>query len=104
MIENENVLSDNNDVVMVAPEGIVYQVAPALSTWCDYWKSIADLHGMEINDVPLRNLINKINYNMYITKSMINEAKEVVEIQRRLFMGTDHNTISRKAIELQMTL
>lgn len=104
MIENESVLESGGDIVMFAQSGEVYQVAPALNTWCDYWQEIAKVHDESMNDIALRILINKINHNMPVTKSLIREAKEVVDKQRAYFMKTDHNTISRKAIELQMTL
>lgn len=104
MIENDGVLEANGDVVMYSQTGELYQVAPALNTWCDYWQTIAALYGNEIKDIPLRNLINKINHSMPVKRSLIAEAKEVIEMQRKLFMNTDHNVISQKAIEMKMAL
>jgi hypothetical protein len=104
MIENGNVLDENGYMVMQSVDKEIYQVAPALNAWCDYWQDIAKMKGFEINDHALRALINKINYEMKITKSLVNEAKEIVEQQRKLFMTTSHNVISSTAITHQIAL
>lgn len=104
MIENQNVLEAHGDVVMYSANKEIYQVAPALNAWCDYWQDISKMHNKSLNDAPLRTLINKINHNMQVTVAQIKQAKEVVDLQRNLFMGTDHNTISKVAIQHQIAL
>jgi hypothetical protein len=94
MINNANVTADGADVVMREPNGEVYQVAPALNTFCDYWQSIASMHNVSFDDAPLRTLINKINHDMPLTQSLINQAKAVVEKQRALFMRTPNRVLN----------
>lgn len=104
MLENGEVLEAQGNVVMYSMEGELYQVAPALETWCDYWQKIADINNITLDDAPLRTLINKVNCNIQITLDMVKKAKSVVHIQRQLFMATDHNVISQVAIAHQASL
>lgn len=104
MIENESVLSANGDVFMITTENEAYMVAPALSALCDYWQDLASKRGITFDDNALRLLINKINHDMPITQSLIEQAKRVINIQRSLFMTTAHNLISQLAIQHQIAL
>lgn len=104
MIEHESVIDSNGDVAMQSLSGEVYQVAPALGAWCDYWQDLASKRGISFDDAPLRVLINKINHYMVITESLILKAKNVIEMQRKLHMSTDHNLISSLAIQHQIAL
>ncbi len=102
MIEHENVLQEGSDIVMRHKTGENYQVAPTLNTWCDYWQSIAKMHSISFDDAPLRTLINKINYQMPISESLILKAKAVVEKQRALYMRTPNpalNLVSNNYLE-----
>ena len=104
MIDNGTVLDAKGDVVMIAAGGEVYQVAPALLAWCDYWQDLGKQRGVSFDDSALRTIINKINHGMRIKRSLINDAKAAIEIQRKLFMTTDHNTISSVAIKHQIAI
>lgn len=104
MIEHESVLDSNGDLVMINNEKEAYHVAPALNAWCDYWVDLANKRGIALKDNPLRLLVNKINHNMPITQNLINQAKNVIDIQRGLFMTTDHNLISSLAIQHQIAI
>jgi hypothetical protein len=104
MIDNGTVLDAKGDVVMYSANGELYQVAPALLAWCDYWQDLASKRGVSFDDSALRTIVNKINHGMSIKRSLINDAKADIEIQRKLFLYSDDRLITALAIKHQSAI
>jgi hypothetical protein len=104
MIDNGTVLDAKGDVVMYSANGELYQVAPALLAWCDYWQDLSRKRGVSFDDSALRTIVNKINHGMSIKRSLINDAKAAIEIQRKLFLYSDDRLITALAIKHQSAI
>lgn len=85
-------------IVSITIEGEMYCVLTALVGWCDCFADIANaMHDSSYNDAPLRSMMAKLNADMPITMKLVQEAKAVVNAQRRLYMLAPHGIINAVA-------
>lgn len=85
-------------IVSTSMEGEMYCVLTALEGWCDCFSGIARaMNDASYNDAPLRSMMAKLNANMPLTMKLVQEAKSVVESQRKLYMLAPHGIINSVA-------
>lgn len=64
-----------------------YCVLSAFEGWNECFQQIANALGdSAYSDVPLRSLLAKLKHDMPVTRGQVAKAKEVVELQRKLYM------------------
>ena len=76
-----------------------YCVLTALDGWCDFFAELAaTMNEASYNDKPLRSLISKMRLDQPSSAALFNQAKAVVDAQRKLYMLAPDNMISGVAI------
>lgn len=97
-VERDAVDVAQGKIVSITVEGEMYCVLTALEGWCDCFADIAKaMHKTDYNDAPLRSMMAKLNHDMPLTMKLVQEAKAVVDAQRRLYMLAPHGIINNVA-------
>lgn len=104
-VERDAVDVAQGRIVSITVEGEMYCVLTALVGWCDCFADIAKAMGdTNYNDAPLRSMMAKLNADMPITMKLVQEAKAVINAQRRLYMLAPHgiiNAVANRLLEAQ---
>jgi hypothetical protein len=97
-VESDAVDVAQGRIVSITIEGEMYCVLTALDGWCDCFAGIARaMKDTNYNDAPLRSMMAKLNADMPLTMKLVQEAKAVVEAQRKLYMLAPHGIINNVA-------
>lgn len=97
-VERDAVDVAQGRIVSITIEGEMYCVLTALQGWCECFAAIAKAMGDKAySDSPLRSMMAKLNADMPITMKLVQEAKAVVNAQRRLYMLAPHGIINAVA-------
>ena len=91
-------------IIMTSMDGETYRVVPALEGWIECWRALAKKGGVEYDDGPLVRLKNRLDSGMTLTMDAIEKAKEVVDLQRRMFFAAPARVISSEAITQQIKI
>jgi hypothetical protein len=85
-------------IVSITVEGEMYCVLTALDGWCECFADIAKaMNATDYNDAPLRSMMAKLNADMPLTLKLVQQAKAVVDAQRKLYMLAPHGVINNVA-------
>jgi hypothetical protein len=84
-------------IVQTTTEKENYCVLTALDGWCDCFAQIAAKIQFDYNDKPLRALISKLRLDQAINADLFNQAKNVVDTQRKIYMLAPHKIINQVA-------
>jgi len=97
-VESDAVDVAQGRIVSTSMEGEMYCVLTALEGWCDCFNGIANaMKDASYNDAALRSMMAKLNADMPLTMKLVQEAKAVVEAQRKLYMLAPHGIINSVA-------
>jgi hypothetical protein len=107
-VENDSVSIADDDasgkevIVMRTPDKELYQVLPAMQSWCEFYRELAKEQNIIYNDTPMIDMMTKLESDMLLTKQLINSVKAVVDSQRSIYMKTPNliiNKISTRVME-----
>ena len=90
--------------VMTALDGESYCIVAALEGWILNFATMAKRAGVDYDDRPMVQLKNKLASGMMLTKSDIEQARKVVDVQLRLYQSLPSETISSVAVTTQIKL
>jgi len=97
-VERDAVDVAQGRIVSITVEGEMYCVLTALEGWCECFAGIAKaMNATDYNDAPLRSMMAKLNADMPLTLKLVQQAKAVVDAQRKLYMLAPHGVINRVA-------
>lgn len=97
-VERDAVDVAQGRIVSITVEGEMYCVLTALEGWCECFAAIAKAMGdAGYSDAALRSMMAKLNADMPITMKLVQQAKAVVNAQRRLYMLAPHGIINAVA-------
>ncbi len=97
-VESDAVDVAQGRIVSITLEGEMYCVLTALEGWCDCFAGIAKaMKATDYNDSPLRSMMAKLHADMPLTMNLVQQAKAVVEAQRKLYMRAPHGIINSVA-------
>lgn len=97
-VERDAVDVAQGRIVSITIEGEMYCVLTALEGWCECFADIARaMNATDYNDAPLRSMMAKLHADMPLTMKLVQQAKAVVDAQRRLYMLAPHGVINRVA-------
>lgn len=91
-------------IVMTTMEGETYRVIPAMEGWLEYWRTLAGKAGIDYDDGALLRLKNRLENGMPLTQEAIAQAREVVDLQRRMFFSIPASIISSLATTQQIKM
>ncbi len=97
-VERDAVDVAQGRIVSITVEGEMYCVLTALEGWCECFATIAKaMNDTNYSDAALRSMMAKLNADMPITMKLVQDAKAVVNAQRRLYMLAPHGIINAVA-------
>lgn len=89
---------------VMTTKGVTYDVLSALEGWMEYWRMLADKHGIAYDDEPMRVVARRLENAMPLTPSHIEGFKRVVSAQRAMFRSIPRREISSQATTVQIKL
>ena len=89
---------------VMTTKGVTYDVLSALEGWMEYWRMLADKHGVAYDDQPMHAVARRLENVMPLTQSLIDGFKRVVAAQRAMFRSIPRQDISSQATTVQIKL
>lgn len=98
---DDNTGEESWRIVQTTLERETYCVLAALDGWCMCFAEIAKaMQANEFDDAPLRKMMSKLRLEQPFSQQLLQQAKTVVNAQRRLYMLAPHGIINRVANSL----
>jgi len=89
---------------VMTTKGVTYDVLSALEGWMEYWRMLAEKHGIDYDDQPMHTVARRLENGMPLTPTLIDGFKRVVEQQRAMFRSIPRHVISSQATTTQIKL
>ena len=85
----------NGLIVMKSLDKVSYSVVDNLEPWCDFFSQVAIATNTPYDDKPMRQFITKLKVDMPLTLKHVQQVKDVVNQQRKLYMKAPGNVIDK---------
>lgn len=101
---------DQDGYCIMGLSGEMLHIESALSGWCEYWKTLTEQNGIKYDDGPLELLRRALENTasdvlewagIKITHRHIDEAYEVIKIQRQLYRQLPKSLTTKVAHEVK---
>ena len=85
----------NGLIVMKSLDKVSYSVVDNLEPWCDFFSQVAIATNTPYDDKPMRQFITKLKVDMPLTLKHVQQVKDIINQQRRLYMKAPGNIIDK---------
>ena len=85
----------NGLIVMKSFDKVSYSVVDNLEPWCDFFSQVAIATNTPYDDKPMRQFITKLKVDMPLTLKHVQQVKDIINQQRKLYMKAPGNVIDK---------
>ena len=85
----------NGLIVMKSLDKVSYSVVDNLEPWCDFFSQVAIATNTPYDDKPMRQFITKLKVDMPLTLKHVQQVKDIINQQRKLYMKAPGNIIDK---------
>ena len=85
----------NGLIVMKSLDKVSYSVVDNLEPWCDFFSQVAIATNTPYDDKPMRQFITKLKVDMPLTLKHVQQVKDIINQQRKLYMKAPGNVIDK---------